>query len=223
MIEQPIRVIIADDHPVVLDGLATLLNATAGLAVVGLAQSFPLLLDLLDRVTTDILILDLSGMGSSPLTVVNRIEREHPTVKIIVFSSSVDLAPELVQAGVVGYLSKEAFTNQLVTAIHAVWAGQTYLSPPVADYLAQTTQMHKQHRLAPKELTVLKLLTLGLSTADIAVQLQIDPRSVQNYITVLRRKTGCQERTQLVDWYRRVFGSHADSEPQPLSLQRDAS
>jgi DNA-binding NarL/FixJ family response regulator len=223
MFEQPIRVIIADDHPVVLEGLATVLNATVGLTIVGLAQSFPMLLDLLDRVTTDILILDLSGMGSSPLTIVNRIGREHPTVKIIVFSSSVDLAPELVQAGVVGYLSKEAFTNQLVTAIHAVWAGQTYLSPAVADYLAHTTQMHKQHRLAPKELTVLKLLTLGLSTADIAAQLQIDPRSVQNYITVLRRKTGCQERTQLVDWYRRVFGPQADSEPQPPSLQSNPS
>ena len=223
MIEQPIRVIIADDHPVVLDGLATVLNATAGMAVVGLAQSFPTLLDLLDRVAAEILILDLSGMGSSPLTVINRIGREHPTVKIIVFSSSVDLAPELLQAGVVGYLSKEAFTTQLITAIHAVWAGQIYLSPPVADYLAQTTQIHKQHRLAPKELTVLKLMTLGLSTADIAAQLQIDPRSVQNYITALRRKTGCQERTQLVDWYRRVFGPPAVSELQPSSQHRDAS
>jgi DNA-binding NarL/FixJ family response regulator len=213
MTNHPIRVIIADDHPVVLDGLAALLNTAPEIAVVGIARSFSILLDLLERVADDVLILDLSGMGGSPLTVVSRIQRDYPRLKVIVFSSSVDLAPELLQAGVVGYIPKEDFTNQLVTAIYAVSSGQQYLSPAVTDYLAQTTQAHKQHRLAPKELSVLKLLAHGHSTAEIAAQLQIDQRSVQNYITVLRRKIGCHERTQIADWYRRVFGVPSDSEP----------
>jgi DNA-binding NarL/FixJ family response regulator len=213
MTNHPIHVIIADDHPVVLDGLAALLNAAPEIAVVGIARSFSILLDLLDRVAADVLILDLSGMGGSPLTVVSRIQRDYPRLKVIIFSSSVDLAPELLQAGVVGYIPKEDFTNQLITAIYAVSSGQQYLSPAVSDYLAQTTQAHKQHRLAPKELSVLKLLSHGYSTAESAAQLQIDQRSVQNYITVLRRKIGCHERTQLADWYRRVFGIPSDSEP----------
>jgi DNA-binding NarL/FixJ family response regulator len=206
MAHQPIRVVIADDHPVVLDGLATLLNSTPSIAVVGIAQSFRVLLDLLDRIITDIVILDLSGMGGPPLTVVNRIQRDHPTIKIIVFSSSVDLAPELLQAGVSGYIPKEDFTEQLITAIQTLAAGQTYLSPSVSRYLAQTAQAHRRHRLAPKELSVLKLLSAGHGTAEIAEQLQIDQRSVQNYITTLRRKIGCHERTQLADWYHRMYG-----------------
>ena len=210
-----IRVVIADDHPVILDGLTTLLAANPTIAVVAVAQSFRALLDVLDRVAADVLILDLGGMGGSPLTAVNRLGRDHPSVRVIVFSSSVDLAPELLHAGVRGYIPKEDFTEQLITAIHTVMAGQTYLSPSVAHYLAQTTQTHHRHRLAPKELSVLKLLALGHGTGEIAEQLQIDQRSVQNYITTLRRKIGCHERTQLADWYRRMYGLTTDLERPP--------
>jgi DNA-binding NarL/FixJ family response regulator len=76
----------------------------------------------------------------------------------------------------------------------------------VVEYVTQTTMRRLQHHLAPKELNVLKLLAQGLGTIAIAEQLGIDPRSVQNYITALRRKLGCAERTQLVDWYKRMYG-----------------
>jgi len=147
MSSQPIRVMIADDHPVVLDGLTTLLSANATIAVVGIARSFEDLFELLERVTADILILDIGGMGGSPLTVVHRIQRHHPAMKIIVFSSSIDLAPQLLQAGVSGYIAKEDFTDQLIAAVHAVASGQPYLAGGVADYLAQTTHANKAHRL----------------------------------------------------------------------------
>jgi DNA-binding NarL/FixJ family response regulator len=83
------------------------------------------------------------------------------------------------------------------------------LSPIVADYVAQTRSQRSQYHLAPQELSVLKLLARGLGTYAIAVQLGIDPRSAQNHITTLRRKTNCAERTQLVDWYQRMYGGES--------------
>ena len=206
MPSESIRVVIADDHPIVLDGLTMILTAAPSIQLVGVAQSFNEMIGLLDNVTTDMLVLDLGGMGGSPLIFVNRMQRVYPNIRIIVFSSSVDLAPELVQAGVRGYITKEDLSEQLVAAIQAVRSGQRYFAQVVQDYLLQATTLHKQHHISPKELSVLKLLAQGLETIAIAEQLGIDPRSVQNHITTLRRKLGCAERTQLVDWYRRMYG-----------------
>ena len=206
MPSESIRVVIADDHPIVLDGLTMILTAAPSIQLVGVAQSFNEMIGLLDNVTTDMLVLDLGGMGGSPLIFVNRMQRVYPNIRIIVFSSSVDLAPELVQAGVRGYITKEDLSEQLVAAIQAVRSGQRYFAQVVQDYLLQATTLHKQHHISPKELSVLKLLAQGLGTIAIAEQLGIDPRSVQNHITTLRRKIGCAERTQLVDWYHRMYG-----------------
>ena len=203
---QPIRVIIADDHPIVRDGLQVLLAAERQVEIVGVATNFAEVLDLLERTPTDVLVLDLGGMGGAALTLVTRIRRENPHVAIVIFSSSVDLAPELLQAGVCGYVVKEELSAQLLTAIRAAQVGQRFLSPVVEDYVTQTGSQQSQRHLAPQELHVLKLLAQGLSTTAIAEQLGIDPRSAQNYITTLRRKTNCTTRTQLVDWYQRMYG-----------------
>ena len=206
MVLRPIRVIIADDHPIVQEGLQAILVADSQIHIVGVAINFTEVRDLLETVATDVLVLDLGGMGGAPLTVVTRIQHAYPNVAIVVFSSSIDLAPELLQAGVCGYVITEELSAQLLTAIHAVRAGQRFLSSVVEEYVKQTANRPLQYHLAPKELYVLKLLAQGLGTIAIAEQLRIDPRSVQNYISTLRRKIGCNERTQLVDWYKRMYG-----------------
>jgi DNA-binding NarL/FixJ family response regulator len=206
---QPIRVIIADDHPIVREGLDAILGSDRQVHIVGVATNFAEVLALLGAVQAHVLVLDLGGMAGAPLTLVARVRREYPHVAIVVFSSSVDLAPELLQAGVCGYVVKEELSAQLLTAIHAARAHQRFLSSVVEEYVIQTTNGRRQHHLAPKELNVLKLLAQGLGTSAIAEQLAIDPRSVQNYITTLRRKIGCEERIQLVDWYKRMYGGEA--------------
>ncbi len=205
MISRPVHVIIADDHPIVRDGLMATLASTPYLRVVAAAANFQELTTALPTVQADILILDLGGMGSSPLTVIERLTREHPHLAIIVFSSSVDLVPETLRAGAKGYVVKEELSDQLLTAIYAVRAGQTFLSPLAQEYLLRCSVQSSQHRLTPQELSVLKLLAQGLSTTAIADQLGIDPRSVQNYILRLRNKTGCEERIELAAWYQRVY------------------
>ncbi|MEM8533458.1 MAG: response regulator transcription factor [Chloroflexota bacterium] len=202
-----IRVIIADDHPVVCDGLEATLNSSPYITVTGIAANFIEVLTLLETVHSDVLVLDICGMGGAPLTLVTRIRREYPDLAIVVFSSSIDLAPELLQMGVYGYVIKEELSMQLIDAVCAAYARQPYLSPTVEEHLLRTDALHRQYALAPQELKVLQLLSSGLGTSAIAEELSIDPRSAQNYITTLRRKTGCRERTQLVEWYRQIYYS----------------
>jgi DNA-binding NarL/FixJ family response regulator len=202
---QPMRVIVADDHPVVLKGLQEELAAATDIAVVGVARDFQATLDLLATTPADILVLDIGSMGGAPLTVVTRIIRDYPALQIIIFSSIVDLAAEFFNVGVHGYVTKEELLIELVVAIHAVRAGEIYCSRLVAEHLSQIGDVRQGIALSPQELSVLKLLAQGLGAVAIAEQLQIGTGSTQNYITRLRRKTGCAERTQLADWYRRVI------------------
>jgi DNA-binding NarL/FixJ family response regulator len=210
MMPQPILVLIADEHPVVREGLQAILERDIQISIVGVANNFTEMQYLLAIMPPHVVILDVDGMGGIPLPHVARIQRENPTVAIIVFSSSVDLAPELLMAGVSAYVLKQEPSAQLLTAVHAARAGQRFLSPSVDEYVSRTGRCPQQH-LTSKELSVLKLLAQGAGTVVIAKKLGIDPRSVQNYITTLRRKIGCEERTQLANWYRRIYIT-ADSE-----------
>ncbi len=210
MLAKPIRVVIAEDHPIMCDGLKTVLLASSHIRVVDTARSFTDVLHQIPHVCPDVLVLDLGGMGGAPLTFVEHLHRDFPAMAIVVFSSSVDLAPELLQAGVLGYVAKEELSVQLIAAIQAAHARQTFLSPIAQAYIERATTRRKQYRLAPQEENVLKWLATGFGTMAIAEQLAIDPRTVQNYIVSLRRKTGCAERTQLVTWYQRVYCEQDD-------------
>lgn len=203
----PVRLVIADDHPVVLDGLLATLSNAPGLKVVGVAQSFEEIVELLSRVTADVAVLDLSGMGGAPLTAIRDVRAAFPYVGLVVFSSSIDLAPELLDIGVDGYVIKEDMTSQLITAIQAVAHGRRFISPTVQDFIERTEAASRDFHLAPNELQILRLLSDGLKTVDIAREMNIDPRTVQNYINIMRRKLGCEQRTQLVIWYQRLYGS----------------
>lgn len=198
-----IRVLIADDHPIVRDGLCMLLAGSEQITVVATAHSFSEAITAAAQHSADVIILDLGGMGGSPLAILHQLRHTCPQLRVIVFTSSIDLAPELIAAGALGYVAKEEHFTILMTAITCVAVGQVFLSPLVLEYLEQSTM---QSPLTPKEQIALKLLAQGLSTLEIAAQMRIDPRSVQNYITSMRRKTGCFQRTQLVDWYRRTYG-----------------
>jgi len=206
-----VRVIIADDHPIVRDGLTTILDADPQFKVVADVGSFKELTEILHNVSADVLVLDIGGMGSSPLLTIERLRRDYPKLPIVVFSSSIDMVPEMLAAGVQGYMVKEERTLQLIPALRAVHRGQHFLSPLAKEYVARYTAQSAKLRLAPMEVTVLKLMTQGLSTEEIADHRGIDSRTIHNHIYKLRRKIGVHQRTELVNWYRRVFGSPGSS------------
>jgi DNA-binding NarL/FixJ family response regulator len=198
-----LRVVIADDHPMIIQGIRAGFLYHSHIQVVGSTKTFLELFEFLAATVVDVVILDLVGMKSSPLITVERLRRLYPQLGIVVFSSTFELAPELLEHGVHGYISKEDRTDQLPLAIEAASRGERILSPEVRTYLQQILALQSRERLANKELSVLKLLAQGMSTVEIADEMGIDPRSVQNYVTALRRKTGCSTRNALAEWYRR--------------------
>jgi DNA-binding NarL/FixJ family response regulator len=200
-----IRVAIADDHPIILEGLLAKLAVSNQISVVGTANTYAALLELLKSHIADVVILDLQGMKASPLMMVNHLRRAYPQIAIVIFSSLIDVAPELFKAGVHGYVTKIEMTSHLQAAIEAVTQGNSFVSPMVAQYLQREQGAPQYTQLTTSEKKVLKLLANGHGTIEIGELLGIDARSVQNYITTLRRKTGCMQRTQLVDWYRMLF------------------
>jgi DNA-binding NarL/FixJ family response regulator len=207
-----IKVLIADDHAIVREGLRAIIGPNRDLEIVGMVTSFEGVLEQLNTTQVDVLVLDLGGMGGAPLTFVTRLQREYPHVSIVVFSSSVDLAPELLQAGISGYVVKEELSSQLIQAIKAVAANQRFLSPLVNDYMMRAEASNQKNTLTPQELNVLKHLAQGFGTSDIAEHLEIDPRVVYNYLSTLRRKTGCTERIQLAEWYKRMYGLEGEGQ-----------
>jgi DNA-binding NarL/FixJ family response regulator len=205
-----ITVIIADDHPVIHHGIEGILFADRRIAVIGTATSFTALLEELARNPARVVILDLNDMGATPLGMVRTLRERFPQTQLLVFSSSIAMAPELIGAGVRGYVVKEELLAHLPLAIQTVAAGQPYLSPLVQEYQERTSYLLRKVPLLPQEFRVLKFVAEGMKTRVIADNLNIDPRTAQNYITSLYQKTGCETREQLAIWYRRRFGGEGE-------------
>ncbi|ABX07700.1 two component transcriptional regulator, LuxR family (plasmid) [Herpetosiphon aurantiacus DSM 785] len=205
-----INVIIGDDHPVIIDGLQMYLKACPSIKVIATARSFDAVKNVLVQSPTTplVLVLDISGMGSPALSFVQGIIRQYPYCRIIIFSSNLKLAPDFFAIGVTGYVIKEEMLEYMRLAIETVHRGSTYYSPMVQEFLDTTSMVRQEFQLAPREIHILEHLSQGLGTIDIANELNIDGRTVQNYITNLRKKLNCLERSQLVIWYRTMYGQN---------------
>lgn len=204
LVTTTVRVVVADDYPVVVHGLPKLLLEEAPVSLVGSARSFKEVIEVLTQVEADVLVLDLSGMNGSPLAIMSRLRREHPSLGIVIYSSQIDFAPEMLDAGARGFVTKDEAISEVVKAILAAAEGKRHISPLVQEYLDQTT---KDTLLTERELTALNLLAQGKSTAEIAEAMGIHIHTAQNHITALRRKTGCSQRVLLVEWYRARFNN----------------
>lgn len=201
-----IKVVIADDHPIVRRGVMAVLAQDPRITIAAVVGSIQDLTRTLDAESVDVLILDIKRMGGPVLSLVERLSREQPKLAIIGFSSSVALAPEFLRAGARGYVAKEDVDEHLVVAIHATHGGGIFLSPAAEEYVACCGLAVDQFRLTPSELSVLKLIAGGLETAEIATQLGLSEKTVRNYVRECYLKTGCVNRTQLAAWYEEVFG-----------------
>jgi DNA-binding NarL/FixJ family response regulator len=145
-------------------------------------------------------------MGGSALMFVTRLARDYPRLKIVVFSSSKDMAPELLAAGAHGYVVKDDMSRLLITAIQTVMANGQFLSPAAQTYVELASSQGRDVALTARELSIIKLMSQGRGTRAVGLELSLEGRTVQNYIGRMLEKTGCEDRVQLVNWYRRVYG-----------------
>ncbi len=202
----PIRVVIADDHAMLRKGVRAALEPESTIKVLGEVRSFRELMSLLEGVTADVVLLDIGGMGTAAVTAVSGLARAYPQLAIVIFSSHLGHARELLKLGARGYVAKEDMEDDVLTAIRTVMDGRPFLSPSVIDYLERSGGARKGSGLTPREWDVLVLVAEGLGNDGVAAQLGVAYQTIGNYMTGLYDKTGCTERMELVDWYRRMIG-----------------
>jgi two-component system, NarL family, response regulator len=195
--EQRIRVLIADDHPVVRRGLSALLEDVADMTPVGEAATGKETVDLYLRHRPDVILLDLRMPEMDGVAAIAAIRQQCANARIIVlttYDGDDDIARAL-RAGAQAYLLKDAPPQELIETIQAVHAGQTYLSVPVAAKLAQHM---REPALTPRERAVLCLLVAGKTNKQIEAALRISRSTAKTHVSNILHKLGVTDRTQAV-------------------------
>ena len=200
-------IVLADDHPMVRQGVRTVLEAEPGWRVVGEAASGTAVLELVTRLKPDILIVDLMMPGLNGIEVTQQIRQYAPQVRVIVFSMHSDKAyvREALSKGAASYVLKESDATELIFAIREVLAGRRYLSHTLAEraidsYLqdASDTTLDWSEMLTARERQVLQLVAQGSTNAEIGSRLSISPRTAETHRTNLMRKLGLQTQADLI-------------------------
>jgi DNA-binding NarL/FixJ family response regulator len=202
------RVVLADDHPIVLNGLRNLIRAEADLDLVGEASSGLVALRLIHEKRPDVAVVDISMPELNGILLSRRLASELPSVRILVLTLHEDRAyvKQALDAGVSGYILKRSAAENLVQAIRAVVTGGLYVDPAIAhrifDSSPKRTGKARSSVTAPdmteREAEVLKLVALGFTNKEIARQLDVGVKSIETYKARGTEKLGLKTRAELV-------------------------
>lgn len=193
--DTPIRILIVDDHPVVVAGLASMLSTQTGMEVVGSATSGEEALELLRSSPADLMLLDLRMPGIGGIDTLHALRRGKVNVRVIIltsFETDEDIY-RAVQAGAQGYLLKDARQSDMIEAIHAVHNGKRYFPRDIAARLAERMM---RTDLTPRELEVLHMLARGLTNKEIGSALEISGNTVRNHVNSIIEKLEVSDRTE---------------------------
>ncbi|KQO65792.1 LuxR family transcriptional regulator [Methylobacterium sp. Leaf87] len=202
-----IRVVLADDHPIVLAGIRALLNADPEIELVGEATNGGEALPLIRSVSPEVAVVDVSMPGLNGLELTERVTAECPGTKVLVLTVHEDAAyvQPLLKAGARGYLLKRSAAEDLLRAVHAVAAGGVYLDPSVASHaMAQPATSAKGtggdggEALSPREAETLRLIAQGLSNKEIARRINVSVKSVETYKARAAEKLGLRTRAEII-------------------------
>lgn len=195
-----IRVMIVDDHPLVRDGLKVLLMATPDLELAAEASGGEEALRLCREIPMDIVLMDLKMAGMDGVAATRSIRARHPRIQVIALTSYADqkLVHEAIEAGAISYLLKDVSPGELARAIRAAHAGQSTLSSRATRLLAQDQSIPDGDKLTKREQEVLALLVQGLTNAQIARRLTIQPSTVNFHVHNILSKLDAANRTEAV-------------------------
>ena len=199
-----IRIFIADDHPIVRQGLRRIVEADSGMVISGEAVDATALLAALETKATDLVLLDVSMPGGLFLETLKELRTRHPTIRVLALSvhPEDEWAVRALRAGASGYLTKDHSPDQLLDAIRRVYRGGKYVSPTLAEQLAKHLdaggQRPPHELLSDREFEVMRRLGSGLTVSQIASELALSAKTVSTYRTRILEKMAVSTNADLV-------------------------
>jgi DNA-binding NarL/FixJ family response regulator len=203
-----IRLMIADDHPLLIDGIKTTLKGSADIDIVGEANNGFQVLEKLDAgLKVDVILMDINMPKMDGLDCTKQLSKRYPQVKVIGLSQYDEkrFVKIMVKNGASGYLLKDAGKDQIEKAVKTVYSGENYFCERLSVRLVQQELMEKQTsslfpKLSPRETEVLNLICTELSSQEIAVKLFISIHTVESHRANLMAKAGVKNTAGLVRW-----------------------
>lgn len=202
--KQRCKVLVADDHPIVLEGIKQVLNAAPDMIVGGDAKTGDEVLSKVRRGGWDVLVLDFRLPGLHGLDLLRQIKRESPSLPVLILSMYAEdqFAVRLLKGGASGYITKESAPDELVKAVRKVCAGGKYISPQLAESLVETIGQPQDefphHALSGREHEVLCLIGEGHSLSEIAAGLRLSVKTVSTYRTRILQKMRLKSTADLI-------------------------
>jgi DNA-binding NarL/FixJ family response regulator len=199
-----IKILIADDHTIVRQGLVQLLSEVPELEIGGTAGNGAEVLAEVRAGSYDLVLLDLNMPGPHGIELIKQIKAEKPSLFVLVLSMHKEeqFALRALKAGACGYLTKESAVDELVAAVHAVVEGGVYISASVAQAMAMDIVRPKPgpavSELSQREFSVLVMIGQGRALNDIAEQLHLSPKTVSTYKSRILEKLGLANTAELV-------------------------
>ncbi len=177
---KPIRVVLADDHDLVRSGIKALLSMVEGVDVIAEARDGRELITLVESLSPDVVMTDISMPGMDGIAAIAEIHAKHPNVRLLVLSmyDTVDFVKRAVANGACGYLLKDAPPFELEQAVRSVMATGSYFSPSIAQRLLQPSEPTIDDELTHRQIEILKLIAQGRASKEIAYELGLSPKTV---------------------------------------------
>jgi DNA-binding NarL/FixJ family response regulator len=201
------RVFIVEDHPIMRQGICTLLSLQSDLMVCGEAADAPTALDRIATAQPDIVVVDLTLKRGSGLELIKSLRFGWPQIRTLVLSmhDEADYLERVLRAGAGGFLAKDEAPDQIIEAVHKVLQGDKFLSPKAREYLrgrdlGQNSESARTslNSLTDRELEVLGHIGKGIATRQIAAHLNISAKTVETYRASLKLKLGIKTASELV-------------------------
>ncbi len=205
---QPVTVVVADDQAAVREGLVLLLGTLPGITVVGQAEDGAAAVETVAATHPQVVLMDLNMPRLDGVAATCRIRADHPQTQVVVLTTYADDESIIgaLQAGALGYLTKDATRAEIGRAVLAAAAGQAVLDPAVQQRLlsaavrapAPQADDHDPDELTPREADVLRLIAAGKSNREIARALYVGEATVKTHVNRIFAKTGSRDRTQAI-------------------------
>jgi len=205
-----IKVLVADDHTILRDGICALLALAEDMEVVGEASNGSEALEMVGKLNPDVVIMDIAMPIMNGLEAMLRLHKEFPRTRVLVLTQYDDREYVLpaIQAGALGFISKVAASSELISGIRSVYRGDSFLSPSVAKFLVQEYQHEGSledrydpyQQLTDREREILKLIAEGYTTRQIAEMLVVSMKTVEGHRSNLMAKLDIHDRIGLVKY-----------------------